>query len=75
MAQLIVRNLEDEVVVALKRRAAEHKRSAEEEHRTILRAALLGKPKPDFKHFLMSMPAEDDLDLTRDDSPVRATEF
>lgn len=75
MAQLIVRNLEDEVVQALKRRAAEHQRSAEEEHRTILRAALLGQPKPDFKDFLMSMPTGDDLDLSRDDSPVREIEI
>ncbi len=75
MAQLIVRNLEDEVVQALKRRAAEQQRSAEEEHRTILRAALLGNAKPDFKDFLRSMPATDDLELTRDDSPMRAIEF
>lgn len=40
MAQLIVRNLEDEVVEALKKRAAAHGRSAEAEHREILRAAL-----------------------------------
>jgi len=42
MAQLIVRNLEDEVVEALKARAAAHGRSAEAEHREILRAALKG---------------------------------
>jgi antitoxin FitA len=54
MAQLIVRNLEDEVVQALQRRAADHGRSAEAEHREILKAALL--PDGDFKEFLMSMP-------------------
>lgn len=54
MAQLIVRNLEDEVVQALQRRAAEHGRSAEAEHREILKAALL--PERDFKAFLLSMP-------------------
>ena len=43
MGQLIVRNLEDEVVAALKARAAEHNRSAEAEHREILRA-VLGAP-------------------------------
>ncbi len=42
MAQLIVRNLEEEVVEALKVRAAAHGRSAEAEHRQILRAALRG---------------------------------
>ena len=42
MAQLIVRNLDDDVVDALKARAAANGRSAEAEHREILRNALLG---------------------------------
>ncbi|MEZ4234988.1 MAG: DNA-binding protein [Myxococcota bacterium] len=42
MAQLIVRNLDDEIVDALKARAAAHERSAEAEHRAILYAALKG---------------------------------
>ena len=41
MAQLIVRNLDDELVLRLKQRAAEHGRSAEAEHREILREALI----------------------------------
>ena len=41
MAQLTVRNIKEEVVRALKQRAAAHGRSAEAEHREILRAALL----------------------------------
>lgn len=62
MTQLIVRNLEDEVVSALKISAAEHGRSAEEEHRELLRSVLLlqGKPQPDFKSILASIPAGDD---------------
>jgi len=40
MAQLIVRNLDEDVVRRLKRRAAERGHSAEEEHRQILRRAL-----------------------------------
>jgi plasmid stability protein len=40
MAQLIVRNLEDEIVARLRRRAVEHRRSTEAEHREILRDAL-----------------------------------
>ena len=40
MAQLIVRNVDDDLVRRLKRRAAEHGRSAEEEHRLLLEAAL-----------------------------------
>ncbi len=40
MAQLLVRNLEDELVRDLKKRAGEHGVSVEEEHRRILREAL-----------------------------------
>lgn len=43
MATLTVRNLDDEVVKRLRVRAAEHGRSAEAEHREILRAALLDR--------------------------------
>jgi antitoxin FitA len=42
MATLTVRNLEDDVVRRLRIRAAEHGRSAEAEHREILRLALIG---------------------------------
>ena len=45
MAQLTVRKLSDEVVSALKRRAAANGRSAEAEHRELLRATLLGTGK------------------------------
>lgn len=41
MAQLTVRNVNDQIVRALRQRAAMHGRSAEAEHREILRAALL----------------------------------
>lgn len=40
MAQLVVRNLEEEVKLRLRRRAARHGRSMEEEARAILRSAL-----------------------------------
>jgi plasmid stability protein len=40
MAQFIVRNLEDDVKARLKRRAARHRRSMEEEVRHILRDAV-----------------------------------
>ena len=42
MAQLTVRKLSEEVVGALRRRAAANGRSAEAEHRAILRETLLG---------------------------------
>jgi len=40
VAQLIVRNVEDDLVQRLRERAVKHGRSAEEEHRHLLRAAL-----------------------------------
>ena len=41
MSQLTVRNVNEQVVRALKQRAAAHGRSAEAEHRDILRKTLL----------------------------------
>lgn len=43
VVQLTVRNISEQVVRALKRRAADHGRSAEAEHRDILRKALLAE--------------------------------
>jgi plasmid stability protein len=40
MGSLIVRNVDDELILRLKARAAAHGRSAEAEHRDILRQAL-----------------------------------
>jgi plasmid stability protein len=45
---LHVRNLEDELIVRLKRRAARHGRSTEAEHREILRQALADEEEPSF---------------------------
>jgi antitoxin FitA len=57
MAQLLVRDLEDEVVQALRQKAAAEGISVEEAHRRILRAALLPtKPKKTFKEHLLEMP-------------------
>ena len=59
MAQLIVRNLDEEVVRQLKIRAARHGRSAEAEHREILCEALLkAPPKKSLKTLLLEMPAD-----------------
>lgn len=66
MPQLIVRNLDERVVSALKARAASRGRSAEAEHRAILEQALLGAPpQQDFKAFLRSIPASPALKLRR----------
>jgi plasmid stability protein len=56
VAQLIVRNIEDAVVEALKVRAARHGRSAEAEHRELLRTALLNRPTTNLKEHLLAMP-------------------
>ena len=40
MAQLLVRQIDEALVAALKHRAAAHNRSAEAEHRAILESAL-----------------------------------
>ena len=46
MAQLVVRNLEEVVKVGLRRRAARHGRSLEEEVREILRNAIREENEP-----------------------------
>ncbi|MGD0497839.1 MAG: hypothetical protein ABSC23_05325 [Bryobacteraceae bacterium] len=43
MPQLTVRNISEEIVTALRVRAAKHGRSAEAEHRLILAATLRGE--------------------------------
>lgn len=67
MNQLIVRNLEEEVVRELRLRAARHGRSAEAEHREILREALLpAKDRRSLKDLLLSIPeVGDDADFER----------
>lgn len=49
MGSLIVRNVDDKLIARLKRRAARHGRSAEAEHREILRTALRAEPRESFK--------------------------
>ncbi len=65
-----MRNVGEQIVRALKRRAARHGRSAEAEHREILRAAL-GSDVDDasFKAFLAAMPdvgADEDFTFEHD---------
>ena len=64
MAQLLVRDLEPEIVQALKRRAAEEGTSVEEAHRRLLREALLSsRPRLSFKEALLRMPDDGDDDV------------
>ena len=77
MAQLIVRNIEEKVVRTLKQRAGQRGVSMEEEHRQILREALLGQagPRPSFKEALLAMPnLGEDRDFERGpqrDRPIK----
>jgi plasmid stability protein len=48
MASLHVRNVDEELIARLKRRAARHGRSAEAEHREILKHALSTEAEPSF---------------------------
>ena len=66
MAQLVVRNLPDDLVKALKQRAARHNRSAEQEHREILEVALRGPKRRSLAAVLASMP-----DVGRDEDFAR----
>jgi plasmid stability protein len=57
MGQLIVRNLDDDLIRALKLRAARKRRSAEAEHREILRDALAARRRTKtLKDLLLDMP-------------------
>lgn len=54
---LQVRNLDDDTIQRLKRRAARHGRSVEAEHREILRQALSGEMEPSFQELAAQMRA------------------
>ena len=56
MANLVVRNLDQRIVDALKQRAARHGRSAEAEHRVLLEELLLRPKGKSFTEALASMP-------------------
>lgn len=70
MANLIVRNVDDAIVMALKARAGLEGISAEAEHRKILAMALLKPVKKSFAEVLCSIPnagADSDFDRFQDD--------
>ncbi len=76
MTRLLVRNLDPEITQALKRRAAKHGRSAEAEHREILRQALLEPKKKSFAQVLVSMPnVGQDSDFERVDDSEAGSVF
>lgn len=55
-SKLVVRNVEKEIVLALKQRAAFHGRSAEAEHREILKSVLQRPKRRSAAEVLSSMP-------------------
>ena len=57
MASVSVRNLDDELLARLKRRAARHGRSAEAEIREIIRQALSGETEADFEKLAAELRA------------------
>lgn len=76
MAQLIVRNLDADLVKRLRLRAAEHGRSAEEEHREILRGALRPRGRTSLKRMLLAIPdAGSDRDFERHDDLGREIDW
>jgi len=77
MAQLIVRNIDQELVRRLKLRAARHGRSMEAEHRDILRQALMASESGEtLKDLLQAMPAVgDDADFARIQDQGREVEL
>ena len=67
MAQLVVRNLDEDLVKSLKQRAAAHGHSAEEEHRQILQTALRAPRRRSLADLLAGMPdVGEDADFVRD---------
>ena len=70
MPSLVVRNLEESIINALKQRAVEHQRSTETEHRAILAEVLLKPPRKTFAEALATIP---DIDIDADFQRVNAS--
>jgi plasmid stability protein len=74
MAELTIREVEPAIVARLQERAEMHRRSIEEEHKAILRLALLGSneqsPRVTFEEYLRMMP---DVGTDEDFSRIQGT--
>jgi antitoxin FitA len=71
MANLIVRNIDESIVKALKKRASLHGVSAEAEHRKILEQVLLQPKRKSFAEVLKQIPDvgnDSDFDRLQDNS-------
>jgi plasmid stability protein len=76
MAELLVRDVEPAILAELKKRAEEHRRTIEDEHRAILRDVLLAAdhetPAMTFEAYLRKMPdVGTDADFSRIDGSIR----
>jgi antitoxin FitA len=68
-SNLVVRNVDEDVALALKQRAAAHGRSAEAEHREILKSVLGGPKRKSLAEVLAHMPnVGEDGDFARRDN-------
>jgi len=71
MANLVVRNLDQRIVDALKQRAVQHGRSAEAEHRALLEELLLRPKGKSFAEALSVMPnvgRDEDFERVEDEA-------
>ena len=76
MANLIVRNIDDDIADALKQRAHQHGISAEAEHRRILEQVLTRPKKKSFIEVLSQMPdVGEDADFVRVEDESAAKVF
>ncbi len=73
MPSLVVRNLDESIINALKARAVAHHRSTEAEHRAILAEVLMKPQRKSFAEALSSIPAVGtDADFIRLNDDTRA---
>ena len=71
MPSLVVRNLDESIINALKERAVKHHRSTEAEHRAILAEVLMKPQRKSFAEALASIPAvgmDTDFQRVNDDT-------
>ncbi len=74
MANLVVRNLDEQIVQTLKQRAAQHGRSAEAEHRLILEQVLRQPRRRSLAEVLAAMPdvgRDEDFERLEDNGTAR----
>ena len=75
MPDLLVRGVDDDLILALKKRAGAHGRSQEAELRAILAAALLSPPRRNLAELLAAMPEVGvDADFQRQDDQATAAD-